>query len=61
MASCSYSQIVGGQCGVSISNPANVQCVLIGNCGKDTRGHLKATQLRDPTLDGAMLLLDTAG
>ena len=61
MASCSYSQIVGGQCGPSVSNPANVQCVLIGNCGKDIRGHLKANQVRDSSLDEARLLLARAG
>ena len=41
MATCSYSKLVGGACGPSVSNPANVECVLIGECGKDIQGHLK--------------------
>ena len=27
MALCGYSKIVGGSCGASSDNPANVQCV----------------------------------
>ena len=56
MATCSYSQIVGGMCGPSVTNPAHVQCVLIGKCDKDIRGHLKAIGVSE-----ARLLLARAG
>ena len=46
MATCSYSKLVGGACGPSVSNPANVECALIGECGKDIQGHLKLTNVR---------------
>ena len=61
MATCSYSQIVGGTCGPSVSNPANVQCVLIEECDKDIRGHLKAINVRDSSLNEVKLLLARAG
>ena len=32
MATCSYSEIVGGMCGPSVTNPAHVQCVLMRKC-----------------------------
>ena len=31
MASCGFAQLVGGACGSSAHNPANVQCVSVGN------------------------------
>ena len=62
MASCYYSQFVGGVCGPSITNPANVQCILIGQCDKDIQGHLKTLQVRDSSLNSeAILLLARAG
>ena len=65
MATCSYSKLVGGRgggaCGPNVSNPANVQCTLIGECGKDIQGHLKLTNVKDSTLDEAILLLARAG
>ena len=61
MATCSYSKLVGGACGPSVSNPANVECALIGECGKDIQGHLKLTNVKDSTLDEARLLLARAG
>lgn len=61
MATCSYSQIVGGMCGPSVSNPAHVNCVLIEDCKKDIRGHLKACNVRDSSLNEARLLLARAG
>ena len=64
MTTCSYSKLVGGAggaCGLSVSNPANVQCALIGEGGKDIQGHLKLTNIKDSTLDEAKLLLPRAG
>ena len=61
MATCSYSQIVGGTCGPSVSNPVNVQGVLIEECDKDIRGHLKAINVRDSSLNEVKLLLARAG
>ena len=37
MATCSYSEFVGGCCGPSSGNPANTQCVTLGKCNKDVR------------------------
>ena len=37
------------------------QCVLIGKCGKDIRGHSKAIGVSDSSLDEARLLLAWAG
>ena len=61
MATCSYSQIFGGTCGPSITNPAHVQCVLIQKCDKDIWGHLKAIGVCDSSLNEAWLLLARAG
>ena len=63
MATCSYSKLIGGggAWGLSVSNPANVQCAVIGECGKDIQGHLKLTNVKDSTLDEARLLLARAG
>ena len=61
MATCSYSQIVGGTCGPSVTNPAHVQCVLIRKCDKDIQGDLKAIDVSDSSLDEASLLLARAG
>ena len=61
MATCSYSQIVGGTRGPSVTNPAHVHCVLIGKCDKDIRGHLKAIGVSNSSLDEARLLLARAG
>ena len=61
MASSSYSEVVDGMCGPSVTNPAHVQCVLIRKCDKDIRGHLKAIGVSDSSLDKARLLLARAG
>ena len=44
-------------CSPRVSNPAHVQCVLIGKCDKDIRGHLKAIGVSDSSLDEVRLLL----
>ena len=62
MASCGYSAFVGENCGSSSSNPANVQCVTIGNCNKDIKTHLKRYKVWDSSLNTeARLLLARAG
>ena len=62
MATCSYSEFVGGCCGPSSGNPANIQCVALGKCTKDVRGHLKSFKVRDSCVNTeASLLLARAG
>ena len=62
MATCSYSEFVGGCCGPSSGNPANIQCVTLGKCNKDVSGHLKSYKVRDSCVDTeASLLLARAG
>ena len=39
--SCGFAELVGGACGSGVSNPANIQCVVLANCKKDIQGHLK--------------------
>ena len=49
MVSREYASIVGGQCGPSVGNPANIQCIPIRDCGKDIRNdmYLRATGFAD--------------
>ena len=62
MASCGYSEFVGGTCGPSSDNPANVQCVTIAKCDKYTKAHLRSYKVSDSSLDTeARLLLARAG
>ena len=62
MATCDCSAFVGGPCGCSNSNPANVTCVPIAQCGKDIKSHLKFFACFDSTLKTeADLLLARAG
>ena len=62
MATCSYSEFVGGCCGPSSGNPANIQCVTLGKCNKDVSAHLKSYKVRDSCVDTeASLLLARAG
>ena len=63
MAFCKYSTLVGGNCGPSSENPANVECITIGQCTKDISGHLTFCKVSD---DGGVdseskLLLARAG
>ena len=41
MALHKYSNFVRSICGASSENPANVECVTIGQCTKELHGHLK--------------------
>ena len=63
MALCKYSTFVGGTCGASSENPANVECVTIGQCTRDLHGHLKLLKISDdPGVDSeSKLLLMQAG
>ena len=46
--------------GASSDNPANVQCVTIAKCDKDTKAHLRSYKVSDSSLDTeARLLLAT--
>ena len=62
MATCGYSSYVGGPCGSSSQNLTNVQCVLLGNCEKEVKVHLKSLKVRDASLNSeSQLLLARAG
>lgn len=62
MAACEYGQIVGGACGPSVDNPANVRSIVLTNCNRAIHGHLRAYDVRDATLDSeAKLLLARTG
>lgn len=63
MASCGFAQLVGGACGSSADNPANVKCVAVGICKKDIQGHLGNNRvIGDSLLDcEAKLILARAG
>ena len=39
--------LVGGVCGPSSENPANVECMTIGQCTKDIIGHLTFCKVKD--------------
>jgi hypothetical protein len=63
MASCGLSKLVGGSCGSSADNPANVECVVLGTCDKEIQGHLFSYRVYgDPDLDSEVkLILARAG
>lgn len=62
MATCGYSELVGGPCGCSSSNPANAVCETIERCGRNIKSHLKFFYCFDSTLQTeADLLLARAG
>ena len=62
MASCGYAKLVGGICGSSADNPANVHVVQLGSCNRNTKAHQKSYDVRDSTLDSEVkLLLARAG
>ena len=57
-----YSEFVGGICGPSSDNAANVQCVIIAKCDKDIKAHMRSYKVLDSSLDTeAGLLLAHAG
>ena len=57
-----YSEFVGGICGPSSDNPANVQCVIIAKFDKDVKAHMRSYKVLDSSLDTeAGLLLARAG
>ena len=51
MASCGYSEFVGGTCGPSSDNPSKVQCITMAKCDKDTKAHLRSYKVSDSSLD----------
>ena len=63
MASCGFATLVGGSCGSSADNPANVQCVVVGSCAKSIQGHLRNFRVfGDSALDcESKLILARAG
>ena len=60
--SCKYSKCVGGECGASVFNETNIQCLRIADCNKNIKEHLKLFDVRDSTIDSeGTLLLARAG
>ena len=57
MAACGYGQIVGGTCGSSVDNSANVKSLILAKCTKSTQGHLRYCNTREATLDSEAKLL----
>ena len=55
--------LVGGPCGSSLFNPANAECVAIGECNKNVYSHLVYRKFNDDiTVDSeSQLLLTRAG
>ena len=55
--------LVGGPCGPSLFNPANAECVAIGECNKNVYSHLVYCKISDDkTVDSeSQLLLTRAG
>ena len=58
MATCGYSELVGGPCGCNSSNPANAVCETIERCGRNIKSYLKFFDCFDSTLqtEGDLLL-----
>ena len=58
MATCGFSEFVGGPCGCNISNPATAVCETIERCGRNIKSHLKFFDCFDSTLqtEGDLLL-----
>ena len=63
MAFCKYTTLVGGNCGPSSENPANVECVTIGQSTKEVNGQLPFCKVSDDVdVDSeSKLLLARAG
>ena len=62
MAVCSYASLVTGSCGASNSNPTYSECVLLNDCDKEIKGHLRSHDVRDSSLrTESRLLLARAG
>jgi len=55
--------LVGGPCGPSLFNPANAECLAIGECNKKVYSHLVYCKISDDiTVDSeSQLLLTRAG
>lgn len=47
MAFCKYSTLVGGNCGPSSENLANVECITISQCTQEVNGHLTFCKVSD--------------
>ena len=63
MAACGYSSLVNDiSCGPSICNPAVAECLILGDCKKDIKGHLRSYSVNDSYLKTeSWLLLARAG
>ena len=44
---CSYSALVGGECGSSKDRPTNTKCVTIRECTKEVLNHLVFNKISD--------------
>ena len=61
MAVCGYASLVPASCGASNSNPADSGCVLLNDCDKEIKGHLRSHNVRDCLRTESRLLLARAG
>ena len=62
LCSCAFSKLVGGDCGPSLHNPSDLQCIRIGDCQKSVKDHLKFYKVIDSSLNlESELLLVRAG
>lgn len=62
MATCGLCSYVGGTCGSTLHNPANVECVPLRLCDKTIQAHLGSLNVRDGSLvSESQLILARAG
>ena len=56
MATCSYSELVGGSCS-SRKTSGESKCVVLTKCKRDIQGHLKTYKCHDAQLKSEFILL----
>ena len=61
MASCQYSEFVGGPCGPSLEKISFNECITIGECNNNVKGHLSHYKVWDTSLHSEKFLLARAG
>jgi hypothetical protein len=62
MAVCGYASLITGSCGASNFNPADSECVLLNDCDKEIKIHLRSEDVRHSSLrTESRLLLARAG
>ena len=56
MATCSYSELVGGSCS-SRKTSGESKCIVLTKCKRDIQGHLKTYKCHDAQLKSEFILL----